>query len=155
MNISVKRLISISLIVATSEFERRKNERNYRRGQAQAEEPNHQLSQGHAQIFLRKMLQVQSRLSGNQASVQRPQLLTLSRNTVIKKGIKKMGICEVLTIVFVVLKLMHIIEWSWLLVLLPEIIAVVFYVVLLVVNVALDYRIHKQIRKDFDEFDRF
>lgn len=66
-----------------------------------------------------------------------------------------MGICEVLTIVFVVLKLMHIIEWSWLLVLLPEIIAVVFYVVLLVVNVALDYRIHKQIRKDFDEFDRF
>ena len=101
------------------------------------------------------MLQVQSRLSGNQASVQRPQLLTLSGNTVIKKGIKKMGICEVLTIVFVVLKLMHIVEWSWLLVLLPEIIAVVFYVALLVANVALNYRIHKQIRKDFDEFDRF
>lgn len=66
-----------------------------------------------------------------------------------------MGVCEVFTIVFVVLKLMHIIEWSWFLVLLPEIIAVVFYVALLVANAALNYRIHKQIRKDFDEFDRF
>ena len=38
-----------------------------------------------------------------------------------------MGILEILTIVFIVLKLMGTIDWSWWLVLLPEIIAVVFY----------------------------
>lgn len=66
-----------------------------------------------------------------------------------------MGICEALTVVFVVLKLMHIIEWSWLLVLLPEIIALILYVVLLIVHTLLNIQIHKQIRKDFDEFDKF
>ena len=66
-----------------------------------------------------------------------------------------MGICEVLTIVFVVLKLMHVIEWSWLLVLLPEIIALIFYAVLLIVHTVLNIQIYKQIRKDFDEFDKF
>lgn len=66
-----------------------------------------------------------------------------------------MGICEVLTIVFVVLKLMHVIEWSWFLVLLPEIIAVVLYVALLVAHTVLNYQIHKQIHKGFDEFDKF
>ncbi|MFQ1027657.1 hypothetical protein JDW21_19210 [Bacillus subtilis] len=35
---------------------------------------------------------------------------------------------EVLTIVFIVLKLMGVIGWSWFLVLLPEIIAVAIYV---------------------------
>lgn len=38
-----------------------------------------------------------------------------------------MGILEVLTIVFIVLKLIGTIGWSWWLVLLPEIIAVVIY----------------------------
>lgn len=66
-----------------------------------------------------------------------------------------MGICEVLTIVFVVLKLMHIIEWSWFLVLLPEIIAAILYVALQVAHTVLNYQIHKQIRKGFDEFDKF
>jgi hypothetical protein len=37
------------------------------------------------------------------------------------------GILEVLTIVFVALKLLGVIGWSWWLVLLPEIIAVVIY----------------------------
>lgn len=66
-----------------------------------------------------------------------------------------MGICEVLTVVFVVLKLMHIIEWSWFLVFLPGIIAVVIYVAMVVAHTVLNYQIHKQIRKDVDEFDRF
>jgi len=39
-----------------------------------------------------------------------------------------MGFLEVLTIVFVVLKLTGFISWSWWLVLLPEIIAVAIYV---------------------------
>jgi hypothetical protein len=40
-----------------------------------------------------------------------------------------MGFLEVLTIVFVVLKLMGVISWSWWLVLLPEIIAVAIYAI--------------------------
>lgn len=39
-----------------------------------------------------------------------------------------MGILEVLTVVFVVLKLVGVITWSWWLVLLPLIIAAVIYV---------------------------
>lgn len=39
---------------------------------------------------------------------------------------------EVLTIVFVALKLMDIITWSWWLVLLPEIIAVILYIVVFI-----------------------
>ena len=39
-----------------------------------------------------------------------------------------MGLLEVLTIVFVVLKLTSIIDWSWWLVLLPEIIAIGLYI---------------------------
>lgn len=42
-----------------------------------------------------------------------------------------MGFCEVLTIVFVTLRIIGIIDWSWWLVLLPEIIAFVLYVVLI------------------------
>ena len=38
-----------------------------------------------------------------------------------------MGILEALTIVFVVLKLTNVIDWSWWLVLLPEMIAISLY----------------------------
>lgn len=43
-----------------------------------------------------------------------------------------MGFLEVLTIIFIVLKLMGIISWGWFLVLLPEIVAIVIYIFLLV-----------------------
>lgn len=43
-----------------------------------------------------------------------------------------MSFFEVLTIVFVALKLMDIITWSWWLVLLPEIIAVILYIVVFI-----------------------
>lgn len=46
-----------------------------------------------------------------------------------------MGFCELLTIVFIVLKLVGVISWSWWLVLLPEIIAVLFYVAIIVLRV--------------------
>lgn len=39
-----------------------------------------------------------------------------------------MGFTEVLTIVFIVLKLLGIISWGWFYVLLPEIIAVALYI---------------------------
>ena len=46
-----------------------------------------------------------------------------------------MGFCELLTIVFIVLKLVGVISWSWWIVLLPEIIAVLFYVAIIVFRV--------------------
>lgn len=46
-----------------------------------------------------------------------------------------MGFCEILTIVFIVLKLIGVIAWSWWLVLLPEIIAVVFYIVAIILSI--------------------
>lgn len=46
-----------------------------------------------------------------------------------------MGICEVLTIAFIVLKLVGAISWSWWLVLLPEIISVVL-TILFILGVA-------------------
>lgn len=45
-----------------------------------------------------------------------------------------MGLCEILTIVFVVLKLCGVIGWSWWLVLLPEIIVVGLYILLIVIK---------------------
>jgi hypothetical protein len=38
------------------------------------------------------------------------------------------GILEILTAIFIILKLIGTIDWSWWLVLLPEIVAVVLYV---------------------------
>lgn len=57
------------------------------------------------------------------------------------------GFVEVLTVVFVVLKLCGKIDWSWWLVLLPEIIAVVIYISLFVYNAVLK----ASIRKGFED----
>lgn len=46
-----------------------------------------------------------------------------------------MKFCGLLTIAFIVLKLVDVISWSWWLVLLPGIIAVLFYVVIIVFKV--------------------
>ncbi|MDM5233235.1 MULTISPECIES: transmembrane Fragile-X-F protein [Lysinibacillus] len=45
-----------------------------------------------------------------------------------------MGIAEVLTVVFIVLKLTDVISWSWWLVLLPAIISFSIYIIILVVK---------------------
>lgn len=66
----------------------------------------------------------------------------------------KMGITEVLTIVFVVLKLVHVIEWSWFLVLLPEIIGLIIYIVVAVLSITHNYKLYKRINKKFDELDK-
>jgi len=44
-----------------------------------------------------------------------------------------MGFTEVLTIVFIVLKLIGVINWSWFFVLLPEIIAFVLYAIIFII----------------------
>jgi hypothetical protein len=48
-----------------------------------------------------------------------------------------MGFLEALTIVFIVLKLVGVITWSWWLVLLPEIIAIALYIVLVLLQALL------------------
>ena len=57
-----------------------------------------------------------------------------------------MGFTEVLTIVFVVCKLLGIITWSWWLVLLPEIIAVVFYVIFVILAAAFGFHTWKGLK---------
>jgi L-asparagine transporter-like permease len=58
-----------------------------------------------------------------------------------------MGITEILTIVFVVLKLLKVINWHWLLVLSPELLAVVVYVMIVISQIKLINRIKKDLLK--------
>lgn len=43
-----------------------------------------------------------------------------------------MGFCEILTVIFVICKLLGVISWSWWLVLLPEFIALGFYLIIFI-----------------------
>lgn len=63
-----------------------------------------------------------------------------------------MGITEILTIIFVVMKLIGVISWSWWLVFLPEIIAVGIYLIFIIWWVWETRRIRKETRKMFDDF---
>lgn len=64
-----------------------------------------------------------------------------------------MGLFEVLTIVFVILKLTGVIAWSWWLVLLPEIIAVGIYVIMLILWLAFGIFGFKKVKKEMKKFD--
>lgn len=59
-----------------------------------------------------------------------------------------MGVCEILTIIFIVLKVLGVIQWNWFLVLLPEIIACVIYLIFIIQAC----RLNSQIRKELKEF---
>lgn len=63
-----------------------------------------------------------------------------------------MGFTEILTIIFVLLKVFGVISWSWWLVFLPEIIAVVLYVVIVVANLRFASQVNKSIEKHFKDF---
>lgn len=58
-----------------------------------------------------------------------------------------MGFTEILTIVFIVLKLTGFIDWAWWLVLLPEIIAVAFYILIWVINAVIISKTRSDIKK--------
>jgi len=62
-----------------------------------------------------------------------------------------MGICEILTIIFVVAKLLGVIDWEWLYVFLPEIIAFVLYIALLLVHFFGRCRINKNFEKKWKD----
>lgn len=70
-----------------------------------------------------------------------------------------MGFTELLTIVFIVLKLIGTINWSWWLVLLPEIIAIVFYISVVFTAVlstsSMNRRFERMVAKELRRKDRF
>lgn len=63
-----------------------------------------------------------------------------------------MGFTEILTIIFVVLKLLGVITWAWWVVLLPEIIAVSIYLVLVILSVIGHLRILRHIDNHWKNF---
>ena len=66
-----------------------------------------------------------------------------------------MGITEILTIIFVVLKLLHKIDWNWFWVLFPEIVAGVIYIAMWIVTIIKTHRFAKEIDRGlYGEFRR-
>lgn len=65
-----------------------------------------------------------------------------------------MGFTEVLTIIFIVLKLLGVISWSWWIVLLPEIVMAVIYVIMVLSVVLVNVKAHRNIKKSMKDFDR-
>lgn len=62
-----------------------------------------------------------------------------------------MGFAEILTIIFVLLKVFGVVNWSWLIVFLPEIIAAVIYFVWFGIVGRFIHRTNKSIKKSFDD----
>ena len=63
-----------------------------------------------------------------------------------------MGIGEILTIVFILLKVFEVITWSWWLVFLPEIIVVVLYTIFLIRSLSITPSTHRRINKVYKRF---
>lgn len=63
-----------------------------------------------------------------------------------------MGFTEILTIIFVILKSIGVIDWSWWIVFLPEIIALVVYILIIVGSLIGIKRTNDTFEKYFDKF---
>lgn len=63
-----------------------------------------------------------------------------------------MGFTEILTIIFIVLKLLNIIDWNWFLVLLPEIIALTIYLIVVIIGIFQYRSINKEFKRMKDKF---
>ena len=66
-----------------------------------------------------------------------------------------MGFTEILTILFIALKLFEVIDWSWWVVLLPEIIAVIVYVAFLIVTLVSIHKTDRKIGRMSKRFNKF
>lgn len=62
-----------------------------------------------------------------------------------------MGLLEVLTIIFVVLKLLGVITWSWWIVFLPLIVSAGLYVIILTLHVIAFVKVKRNIEREFDD----
>lgn len=58
-----------------------------------------------------------------------------------------MGMCEILTILFVAFKLLGVIDWNWFFVVLPEIIAFAFYVLMIILYIIVQRAQRKRIER--------
>lgn len=63
-----------------------------------------------------------------------------------------MGFTEVLTIIFILLKVFGVISWSWWVVFLPEIIAIVLYVLLVIISIRAQSKAMEHFDKHFNNF---
>lgn len=66
-----------------------------------------------------------------------------------------MGFTEILTIVFVFLKVFGVIDWSWFLVLLQEIIAGVIYLIVLALTIAAAIKSNNEFKRIEREIDKW
>ena len=63
-----------------------------------------------------------------------------------------MGFTELLTIIFVLLKVFDVVSWPWIVVFIPEMIAVVIYIILSIVHTIAARKMYKSMRSHFDKF---
>lgn len=64
-----------------------------------------------------------------------------------------MGITEILTLIFVVLKAFKVIDFTWFQCFIPEINAGALYFIMLILYIVKSHRIKKMIKKEFNNFD--
>lgn len=64
-----------------------------------------------------------------------------------------MGITEILTLIFVALKVSKAINFTWVQCFIPEMIAGAFYFIMLILYIVKSHRIKKMIEKEFNNFD--
>lgn len=65
-----------------------------------------------------------------------------------------MGICEILTIIFVLAKVFGFVKWSWPVVFIPEIIAVVIYTAISIWYLQKIRDLTKETNELFDDFEK-
>ncbi|WP_426458436.1 hypothetical protein [Staphylococcus nepalensis] len=66
-----------------------------------------------------------------------------------------MGFAEILTLIFIILRLTNVIDWSWWLVLLPELIAlsiyIIFYIVVIILISTRNKRLEREVMKKYNK----
>jgi len=65
-----------------------------------------------------------------------------------------MGLCSVLLVVFIVLKLVGVIAWSWWLVLTPLWVGIALWIIIIIIALLFTNKIKKHGKSLFDEFDK-
>lgn len=63
-----------------------------------------------------------------------------------------MGFTEILTIIFVLLKVFEVVSWPWWVVFIPEMIAIVIYIAMFIGSMVTARKMHKTVMKHFDKF---
>lgn len=66
-----------------------------------------------------------------------------------------MGITEILTLIFVVLKAFKVIDFTWVQCFIPEMIAGAFYFIMWILYMVKSHLINKRLKKEFDNFGLF